>query len=143
MSVSFKDLLSTPLDTVKRPPALPQGTYEGVVKAFEFGESREKKTPYVRVFFTLIAAGEDVDADLMNGVDLAKRAPRTDFYVTNDSMWRIKEFLASLGLDVEGRTLSEVIPEMVSANVQLYITQRSSADGQEIFNDVKSVKGVA
>lgn len=143
MSVSFKDLLSTPLDLVKRPPALPQGTYEGVVKSFEFGESREKKTPFVRVYFTLIAAGEDVDPTLMEGVDLAKRAPRTDFYVTNDSMWRIKEFLASLGLDVEGRTLSEVIPEMVGANVQMYITQRSSADGQEIFNDVKTVKGVA
>jgi len=143
MSVSFKDLLSTPLDTVKRPPALPQGTFEGVVKSYEFGESREKKTPFVRVYFTLLASGEDVDPTLMEGVDLSKRAPRTDFYVTQDSLWRIKEFLASMGLDTDGRSLSEVIPEMVGGAVQLYITQRASADGQDIFNDVKSVRVTA
>jgi len=79
----------------------------------------------------------------MEGVDLSKRAPRTDFYVTQDSLWRIKEFLASMGLDTDGRSLSEVIPEMVGGAVQLYITQRASADGQDIFNDVKSVRGTA
>ena len=46
--VDFSALLSKPADEIKRPPALPAGTYKGIIKTHKFDESSEKKTPYVR-----------------------------------------------------------------------------------------------
>lgn len=142
MSVSFRDLLSRPIESAKRPPAMPQGTYEGIVKSYEFGESREKKTPFVKFYFTVLAAGEDVDPTMLEGVDLTKRNPSVTFWqrLDGDLDWRLASFLTSLGLS---GSASEAIPEAVGHAVQLYITQRPSQDGQDIFNDVKTVKGVA
>ena len=46
MSVNFKDLLSTKLDDVKAPSALPEGTYHGTISSFEYGDNNKNKTPY-------------------------------------------------------------------------------------------------
>lgn len=73
MAVDFKTLLSKPLDEIKRPPALPAGTYHGIVQKYEFGESDKNKTPFVRFTFTIAMAGEDIDPSELEGIDLGKR----------------------------------------------------------------------
>ena len=54
----------------------------------------------------------------------------------------MKEFLESLGVETEGRSLAEGIPEATGAQVIVQITQRNSEDGKEVYNDVGDVRGV-
>lgn len=139
----FKSLLSKPVDSIERPKAWPPGTYFGMVKGYELTESRQKKTPGVQFNFTITSAGEDISAEDLDGIELGKRPFRTTFYLTLDSEYRLKEFIASCGIPTEGRTFAELLPECQGREVVLDIQQRPSEDGTEIFNDVKSVKGVS
>ena len=142
MSVSFKDLLSKPLDEVKKPPPLPAGTWFGVIRKHEFELSREKKTPNVRFTFGMTGPGEDIDPSSLDGVDyLAKTVSKT-FWLTPDAEYRLKEFLEDLNISTTGRTFFEALPETVNLSVMMEITQRSSKDGKDIFNDVNKVTGV-
>jgi len=141
MAVDFKALLAKPTDSIEKPKALPGGTYTGSVGKFEFGESKEKKTPYVRFALSLASAGEDVDQDLLTGIDLSKKSLRKDFYLTPDSEYRVLEFAQSLGHDTAGKSLGEAIALCQGGTVLIEVTQRSSTDGQEIYNDVGKVVG--
>lgn len=144
---NFNELLQIPADSIKKPPTLPAGTYFGLIKGgaggkdYEFGESKEKKTPFVRYFLSLTEAGQDVDPGQLAEVDLTKKVLRKDFYLTPDSMFRLKDFIASTGVSTAGRTLQEIIPEAVGKRVIIVITQRASQDGTDLFNDVGDVKG--
>jgi len=139
----FSQLLSKPLDEVKRPTALPQGTYFGSVKSYELGESSEKKTPFVKVHFTLSHAGDDVDQTELNGVDLAKRQLNTSFYLTPDADWRLKEFLESCKIDTRGRTFQSTLPDCINAPVMLDVVQRLNSRNptDPPFSEVKTARG--
>lgn len=143
MAVDFKTLLSKPMDTVEKPKPLPAGTYNGSVQKYEFMESKEKKTPYARMHMSVHSAGADVDPDSLAGVDLSKKTLRKDFYLTDDAAYRLKDFIESCGVQTAGRTIGETIPELLNAQVLIDVTQRPSEDGSDIFNDVRSVRGVA
>ena len=136
----FRELLAKPMDDVKRPPALPAGVYHGVVSNHEFGTSSRKQTPFVRYTYTLQSLHEGDEANL-EGIDLSKRNPASTFYITEDALYRLKDFLESVGVSVGGRAVSECIPEAMNARVLVTITQRNSEDGKEIYNDVASVRG--
>lgn len=139
----FSQLLSKPLDDVKRPKVLPPGTYFGMVKSYELGESSEKKTPYVRINFALSHAGDDVDQAELTDIELGKRTPRTDFYLTPDADWRLKEFLESCHIDTKGRTFQSTLPDCVNSPVIIDMVQRINQQRptDPPFNDIKSVKG--
>lgn len=141
MAVNFRDLLSKPLDTVERPKPLPAGTFHGAVKSYELKESNEKKTPFVEFTLTVQAPGEDVDSDELTGVDLSKKSLRARFFLTADAEYRLKEFIASLGIPTAGRSFGETLPETISQAVLIDVVQRQSPDGQEIFNEVAKVRG--
>lgn len=141
MALDFSKLLSTPMDTVEKPKPLPAGTYLGMISKYEFGESKEKKTPYVRVFLNLSGPGPDIDPEEVAGIEWSKKQLRRDLYLTDDAIYRVKELLASVGVSVEGRTFGEAIPDILNAPVIVEVTQRNSPDGLQIFNDVGNVKG--
>ena len=139
--VDFANLLKKPADTIEKPKPLPAGTYHGMISKYEFGESKEKKTPYCRVSLAIHRGGADVEPDMLTGVDLAKKQLRRDYYLTDDAMYRIKELIESCGVDATGRTMGELIPELVNKPVIISVTQRPSQDGSELYNDVANLKG--
>lgn len=147
MAVNFNALLSKPADEVKRPVAKPAGTYLGTVKEYKFEESRQKKTPYCRFVVQNIMPGEDVDQAALQGtpesgpIDLSKWNPHRDFYLTDDSLYRLKDFLESCKIDTKGRTFGEMVPEVKGKSVMLTVTQRPSEDGTQLFNDITDMKG--
>lgn len=141
MATDFRSLLNTPMDDIKRPVPLPAGTYHGVIGKHTFGESRQKKTPYVQYDLGLQSAGDDVEESEMDGIDLAKKSLNVTYYLTEDARYRIKELLESVGVQTEGRGLGECIPEATNARVMIAITQRNSEDGTQVFNDVGLVRG--
>lgn len=140
---NFNSLLSAPTDQFQKPKPLPAGTYKGIVKKHEFDQSREKKTPFVRFDIQPTEAMQDVAPDDLAGVELNKKLLRATYYLTPDASYRVVELAKSLGYQTEGRSLGEVILDISSnSEVLLDVTQRTSTDGEEIYNDVQKVKGL-
>jgi hypothetical protein len=142
MAVDFKKLLSKNMDESERPRPLAPGTYYGRVTKFICDVSKEKKTPYVRFLLAVTSAGEGVDSESLNGVDLSKKQLRKDFYLTNDADYRLKDFIKSCGIQVAGRSFESTLPDTVNAPVIMEVTQRAATDGSgEFYNDVNIIKG--
>ena len=143
MAVNFQSLLSKPVNSIKEPAPLPAGTYTGVIKSYKYDESREKKTPYVRFEVQLQSPGADIDPSDVAEIDLTKKIMRRDYYLTEDALFRLKDLIVSCGVDSSGRSLAEVIPDLVHAEVLVNVTTRSSEDGKKIYFDVQDLKGTA
>jgi hypothetical protein len=138
----FSQLLRKPAGEAKRPPPLPIGDYQGVIKTHELGDNNRNKTPYVRFGIVLTEWPESVsEEDRPEGVDLNKRQMRKDFFITEDSLWRLDEFIRSCGIEPEGRVYEEVLPELIGqpvmVEVQHYINQQSA----EVGNNLGAVVG--
>jgi hypothetical protein len=149
MAVDFAKLLSKPLDDVKKPPAWPAGTYLGNISRFEFGDNNANKTPYTRLFIKVNAAGPGLEESELAGIDVTKgREFRRDFYLLTkegeDLSWRLKELMESCGLSCAGRTVAEVVPELVGCAVQVEIVQQNSTrNAEELVNFAGEVKGIS
>ena len=136
---TFRQLLAQTTDSVERPRALAQGHYIGEIKSHEFGQSRQKQTPYVRFILTPSEETDDVQAGANTGIDMSKKELRKDFYLTPNSLYRLSDMLdATLG-KTTGRTYDERIPETRGVRVIFQVTQRDNDDGTETYNDVGTI----
>ena len=122
--VDFRTLMAKPLDEVKAPPPLPNGTYHGILSKFNFAESRDKKTPYCEYSIQLTGPGDDIEASEVSDVDWSKKQLRKTFYLTEDSLYRFKEFLESLGLATAGKTIDSLIQDTLNMQVLVGVTSR-------------------
>jgi hypothetical protein len=97
----------------------------------------------VRFGLKFHSASNDVDPKDLADIDLSARKMSTDFYLTPDARFRLKDFLESLGLKTAGSTFDELIPEAVGQSVIAYITQRFNPERPDDppRNNIKSVKG--
>lgn len=145
--MDFKEVLNRKLDTVERPKPLPAGMYRLVVAKFEFGESKEKKTPFCKLLFNIMGPGDDVDPASLVGIDYAKRQMKQDFYLTEDALWRFKDFMEkSLGIVIGQRTFGEIIQhELVGKQVMGAIVQEPSQrpGDDSIYNNIQSFAAAA
>lgn len=137
----FSQLARKPAGQATRPPLLPIGNYMGRIKSFEWGESSQKKTPYVRFMIVPVAGGEDVDQTELAGIDLSKKQFRQDFFFTDDILWRLDKFLMTLGLSMDGRSYEEVLPESMGSEVKFALTQKMNQTGTDSFNEIMAISG--
>jgi hypothetical protein len=140
---SFESILDQQADAVERPSPAPAGTYDFIVKGLpEYGESTQKKTPFVR--FTLVYQSplDDVDDDELGewltdreGTrhPIAERSTKITFYTTPDALWRLTDFLEHCGIDPEGRTVRQMIDETPNCAVRGKVDHEASQDGQQVF----------
>lgn len=143
MATDFRNLLATKPETVEKPQPLPPGTYFALIKAWEPTESSQKKTPGVKIQFQLVSPDADVDMDQLEQVGgqtaVAKRKISTTFWLTEDSTFRLREFLEiACKLDISGRSFAELLPETVNQSVRLAVKHRVT-DKQEILLDVDQI----
>ena len=142
MSPNFSSLLNRPAGDIKKPPVLPAGTYNGIIERTEFGESTKKKTPFLRYWVKVQTPGEDVDPEELSGIDLGKKgALKSDFYITDDALWRLKSFIESCGVNLTGRTLEEGIPDTLGCQVIISVKHNPSQRGDEIYAEIDSMRG--
>lgn len=140
MATNFRELLSQPTDQFKRPPALPEGHFNGQIKAYEFGKSAKKQTAQIQFIYTITSPTEDVPEEDMAGVDLANgREMRQTFYITPTALYRLSQHLDALLGEQEGVSFDERIPETRGLDVIIQVSQRLSDDGEDTYNDIKSV----
>lgn len=137
MAPNFSALLRKPAGEAKKPPALPAADYPAVLSSFELGDNNKNKTPYVRFMVKLTGWAESLDeSDRDSDIDLVKRQMRKDFYLTDDALWRLDEFMKSIGIEANGRTYEELFPEMmgmeVIAEVRQYMNQQTSEIGNQL-----------
>ena len=147
---NFGAILDRPSTEVERPKPLPTGTYICVVKGLPRQDKSAKKgTEFCE--FTLQPLGvyqneqgeSDVDPDelaAMGGVE--KRTIRATYYLTEDAIWRLKQFLDDLGVEEEDKSLRQRVSETPGRQVLATIAHQASDDGQNIYAQLKSTAPV-
>lgn len=136
--VDFTALLNRKADECEKPVAVPQGSYIMSIVGYTTGESRQKKTPYVEIETKIVAPREDVDMDEYAKVkNPQERSFKTPFYITEDSLYRLEEFLSKAGLPTAGRSFTEILAEMAGAQIVGIVSHRMSDDGESVFPEVK------
>lgn len=133
----FDALLSSTGGDVKRPPTLPSGTYYGIVTKYEQGKSRDKQTPYYRFHVQIQEAGADISPSDLEGIDLSKKSLRTDFYLTHDAAYRLKDFIESCGIDTSGLPIKAWPQEVMNAEVMMTVVPSKN----EGFTEIKNISG--
>jgi len=148
MTTNFSHLLDVPVDSAKKPPTKPAGTYFANVESYKFDESKIEKTPFLRFFFNNLQPGPDIHPDSLkdsdgDDINLSKWKPYRDFYLTPDAKYLLGDFLKSLTIPTTGRMFSETIPETKGQPVILTVVQTpSNRPGDDrIYNNVTEVKG--
>jgi hypothetical protein len=155
--VDFSKLLRKPAGEAKRPPVLPAGDYQGIIKAFELGDANRNKTPYCRFQVGLIGWGEGTPEtwtvfDPASGktydvsqadIDLSKRQMRRDYYLTEDALFRLDELIRSCGVEPAGRTYEEILPEMIGQQVLVEIQQYTNQTTAELGNQIGKIVGAS
>jgi hypothetical protein len=140
MSINFAALLDKKVSDVKKPEPLPTGAYDMCITGYSTGTSSKNETPYVEISLKPISAREDVDQEALANIDnLNDITLKTQFYLTEKSMWRLQDFLGKAGFDVEGdQTFSEMLAECAGHNVVAVIGHRASKDGTAVFAEINS-----
>lgn len=135
----FESLLQTTADNIEEPLALPAGTYRWRISQKEFGETNQNQTPYVRFSCVPVEpVGEDVDMDDWEALhkqiegDTTRRAQRLQFFITPNSLYRIKRFAANtLQMEVGGMTLNEIIEDCIGQEFQGTLRYVQARDNPE------------
>jgi len=137
---SFQDILSTPMSAVERPKPRPVGSYVGVVVGQpEIKKIGQKETLAAIFTIKLLAPGPDIDASqLADAGGIGERTVRLTQFLTQDALWRTKQFLEALGLEDTG-TVGELLMQTTGRQALFKIKHRPSADGTDLYEEVDSV----
>ncbi|MFA6159363.1 MAG: hypothetical protein WC763_07095 [Candidatus Paceibacterota bacterium] len=133
---NFTSILSRPASETERPKPLPVGSYTALISGLpRFDKSSKKQTDFVEFTLKLLSAHDDVDAEelaTMGGV--ADKTIKDTYYLTETALWRLKDFLANAGLDVDsGNSYNELIEATPGQQIGISIRHEASQDGQSIF----------
>ncbi len=135
---SFAALLDKPADEVEAPKPLPTGFYRVMNTKFEMGESNKKKTPFVQFEVSVLSAEADVDENELEAAGgIEDKTLRQTFYLTPDSMFRVKEFATNiLDIDTKGLSMGEVIQACLQIPYIANVNHVTSQDGSRVYTEL-------
>jgi hypothetical protein len=146
---NFQDILNKKSKDVKPPPAYPVGTYHCLVDGPPTQEeSSQKKTPCRVYKFKILQPMSDVDQQQATeqqviGKYITGQGVGAAFYVTEDAVWRYKEFLTEhLGIEEGDKTILEQEAEAPGKQVLVKLKHEISQDGKRIFHRIDSTAHV-
>lgn len=132
----FKSILSMPAQDAERPPTLPRGYYSAVVEGWREDKSSEKQTPFTRFDMKILSVWEkdgvpQVDEEALEEFgDVNGTVMPLDFYHTEKSIYRLREFLEHCGIDLsDGKSFEQAIPETRNCEVIVQIAHQSAKSG--------------
>lgn len=144
--VDFKLLLKKKADDCRPEPPLPDGTYRGRIEKYELGVTKND-TPYVKYFYRFIAAEDDVDESALvddrgEQIDLTKVIKTSSFWLTHKADHMLVKFAATCGVKTTGRELSEIIPEVINAEILIPVSQKiDEKDPTKVYNIIGDITG--
>lgn len=140
---NFEDILNKPASDVKPPPAYPIGTYLCLVDGPPLREeSSQKKTPCRTYRFKIMSPMPDVNAteaaeQQIVGKMIQGQGAGTAFYITEDALWRYKEFLSDcLGIEEGTKSIREMEAEAPGRQVLVKLIHQMSQDGKRNYHKV-------
>lgn len=138
--VDFTSLLEKRLDDVEAPALLPQGSYIMTIAGYRTGESAKKKTPYVEFDLKISSAMDDVDQEELAKVkNLQDKTIKTQFYLNEDALFRLKDFCKKTGVPTEGKSFTEILSEIAGAQLIGIVNHRVNPENtDQVFAEVRS-----
>ena len=136
MTINMKELLSKPVDDVKRPPPMPTGTYYGIISGYKYVETAwvnnetGEKDAQVRYSIRNLDP-QGIDESLFEEIDLTKVGLNADLPLTGGNEYVTKEFLENLGVDTHGKGWMEICPEAVGQEVMFDVHHRMNKESPE------------
>lgn len=139
-SPNFGAILDKPTAEIQRPPAFPQGSYVAVVQGLpEFGKSSKKQTEQVEFQMKPLQAMEDVDEEALKEFGpFGDKTLKYTFYLTDKSIYRLKEFLINDLQIEEQASLRPMIDETPGQQCIIHIKHTGSEDGKSVFANISS-----
>lgn len=135
-------LLNKTSEDAPRPVPLPDGTFYGVISAQAFVESSVKKTTGCQYTVKITHPHPDVDMSeyeaeggTLDDKTIANNG--TTFWLSEKALFMFFDFVASLGITTEGRSIKELAPQPVGQAVMLDIVKRPNNSGTGFFNEVR------
>ena len=148
----FAGILNRKSGDVERPKPLPIGEYLFKIKGLpNFDKSSKKGTPYVEFTCVPIEAQDSVDADDLEESltrksgkkQLQDMVQKLTFYLTDDALFRLKEFMVNdLSIEEGDKTLQAMIDETANAEFIGTIKHTPTNDGKGTFANIGSTAPV-
>lgn len=151
---NFGSILDRPSESIERPKPLPVGTYLWVVKGQpRQDKSSRKGTEFVEYTVEPLQAAEDVDQEALHEAltnkqtgevkPLQAKQRKVTFYITEDAIWRLKDFLDHCGVE-DGKNIS-LRQRISGANGCQFlgaIRHEASEDGSTIYDRIGQTTAV-
>lgn len=145
---SFAPILDRAPTDIEPPKVLPVGSYSWIIRGVpRFDKSAQKKTDFVEFTVVPQAALDDVDQETLtealtkkNGekVALESKSQRLTYYLTEDAIYRLKDFLKHCGFDVDDAdaSLRQMINESPNRTFGGYVSHKPSDDGERMYANI-------
>ncbi len=148
----FAGILNRQSGDVERPKPLPIGEYLFKIKGLpNFDKSSKKGTPYVEFTCIPVQEQDSVDADDLAEAltrktgkkQLSDMVQKLTFYLTDDALFRLKEFMVNdLNIEEGDKTLQAMIDETANAEFIGTIKHTPTNDGKGTFANIGSTAPV-
>jgi len=131
----FSDLLNTSAEDAVRPPARPGGTYRTTFKSTADTISSKKRTKGLEFTFSDLEPLADVDqAAWDNYISSPAVKPEEDvmtdtFWITQKSLYRIREFCEACGVSPEGKTIIQMVGDALGERLLVTVQQTVGEKG--------------
>ena len=140
---NYASILDVPMDQVKPPSPAPEGTYLCMVAGLpREDKSTTKGTDYYEFTLGVIKAMDDVDEDELNewldGESLQSKSFPITFYLTDKSLYRLKDFYEHCGLEVEGKSAKQLKDYTPNCQVYAFVKQKPAESGRIFSNVVRT-----
>jgi hypothetical protein len=136
MTVDFGKLGKTQMGSVPPPPVMPAGTMYGTILKWSWAESRwknkETNQAEAQVHFTIKPTefGEDIADEDKTAIVLKDKIVIAEQGCDSDAqVYYMQEFLRSLGIPVEGKTLDQCLPETIGTSVMYEAVHKTGERG--------------
>jgi hypothetical protein len=154
---TFQSILDMPVSEVERPKPIPAGSYVCLVQGQpRLDKSAKKQTDFCEFTLKFLEPMNDVDEDALlafltnrdgSKKKLADITKTVTFYLTEASIYRLKDFLGHCGIDIEqaeadGASLAQLIAEAPGQQVVAHVTHSPSDDGTAVYANIKSTSTV-
>lgn len=144
---NFGVILDRKPTQIERPKVLPAGSYITVVQGMpRQDKSAKKQTPFYEYTCKYLQAMDDVDQDdldaALSRADGTKRVlgemtVKLTYYLTEDAIWRLKQFLEHCGLNEDDfESIRHMAESAGGCQVVVKLRHKPSDDGESMYAEV-------
>lgn len=141
----FESILDTPAEQIERPKPLPQGSWFTIVTGHRFDKSSQQQTEFVEFTLKVTEACQDVDGEDLEKFlttpdgsrkNLQEVTVRNTYYLTDNALYRLKDFCKNCGVDVSKGTPRKWIPETQNCTVGIFVKHRPWQNNEGVSVDI-------